>query len=181
MIPVLDLRIAKFYMNVARQCAEMSRAIRLKVGSVVVKNNNIISFSWNGMPAGWDNNCEDRIYNTKFKEQVEGGKWIDPDTYKVVDIEDHYPFIDENEQRYCLKTKPEVLHAERNALDKLVKTGIMGGEGAVLFTTHSPCLECAKSIYGSGIKKVYFGEQYRDTAGLDFLHQCNIEIEQLNV
>ena len=77
-----------------------------------------------------------------------------------------------------LKTKPEVLHAERNALDKLAR-GTEGGDGAVMFITHSPCLECAKSIYGAGIKKVFFGSQYRDDSGVEFLKKCNVEVTQI--
>lgn len=121
----------------------MSRARRLKVGSVIVKNNNIISFSWNGMPTGWDNNCE---------TELEDG---------------------------TLKTRPEVLHAERNALDKLAK-GSEGGEGAAIFVTHAPCMECAKSIYGAGINRVFYNEDYRDEAGVSFLKQCGIDVTKLD-
>lgn len=52
-----------FYMRMAEECSRMSRAVRLQVGALIVKNNNIISFSWNGTPSGWDNNCEDTILN----------------------------------------------------------------------------------------------------------------------
>jgi dCMP deaminase len=62
----MNNRMKNFYMSIAYQCANMSRAIRLRVGAVIVKNNNIISFSWNGTPSGWDNNCED-------KEWCDGG------------------------------------------------------------------------------------------------------------
>ena len=79
-----------------------------------------------------------------------------------------------------LKTKPEVLHAEENALAKVARSS-ESSEGADLFVTYSPCMECAKLIYQSGIKKVYYGEQYRDSTGLEFLSKCDIEIEQLNV
>ena len=77
-----------------------------------------------------------------------------------------------------LTTKPEVLHAERNALDKLAR-GSEGGDGADMFITHSPCLECAKSILGAGIKRVWFGEQYRDDSGLTFLKKSGIIVEQV--
>ena len=50
-----------------------------------------------------------------------------------------------------------------------------------MFVTHSPCLECAKLIYQSGIKKVYYAEQYRDLTGVEFLRKCQVEVEQLNV
>ncbi len=78
-----------------------------------------------------------------------------------------------------LKTKPEVLHAEANALAKVARSS-ESSEGAYMFITYSPCLDCAKLIYQSGIKKVYYGQQYRETAGLEFLDRCDIDIEQLN-
>jgi dCMP deaminase len=75
------------------------------------------------------------------------------------------------------KTKDEVIHAEANAILKLAKSN-EGGDGAVLFCTHAPCVECAKLIYGSGINKVYYRNQYRDSSGLDFLNKCAVEVEQ---
>lgn len=76
------------------------------------------------------------------------------------------------------KTKDEVIHAEANAIAKLARDG-ESGLGTDLFCTHAPCIQCAKIVYGAGIKKVYYRESYRDTAGLDFLTKCNIEIEQV--
>jgi len=134
-------------MDTAKRFAELSHARRLHVGAIVVKDDRIISIGYNGMPAGWDNNCEDEIC---------------------------WP----NGEIRFLETKPEVLHAERNALDKLAR-GSEGGDGADMFITHSPCLECAKSILGAGIKRVWFGEQYRDDSGLTFLKKSGIIVEQV--
>jgi len=77
-----------------------------------------------------------------------------------------------------LKTKPEVLHAESNCISKLARSP-ESGEGAVMFVTHAPCIDCAKLIYQSGIAEVYYQRDYRDTAGLDFLKQCGIPVTQL--
>lgn len=77
-----------------------------------------------------------------------------------------------------LVTKPEVLHAERNALDKLTRS-TDSSEDAMLFCTHSPCLECAKSIYGSGIKEVYYGEIYRSSDGIDFLASHGVTVNKV--
>ena len=74
-----------------------------------------------------------------------------------------------------LKTKPEVLHAESNAIAKLAKSN-ESGNGAALFVTHSPCLECAKLIYQSGIRQVFYGKEYRDNAGLTFLQASGVEL-----
>lgn len=139
-------KLIKAYMKTAETFAELSHSRRLHVGAIVVKDDRIISIGYNGMPAGWDNNCEDEIIDDK---------WM-----------------------VTLKTKPEVLHAERNALDKLAK-GNEGGLGATMFVTHAPCLECAKSIYGSGISTVYYSEDYRAEEGILFLKKCGVNIQKL--
>ena len=78
-----------------------------------------------------------------------------------------------------LKTKPEVLHAESNCLAKLARSP-ESGEGAVMFVTHAPCIDCAKLIYQSGIAEVYYQRDYRDTAGVQFLAKCGIPVTQLS-
>ncbi len=79
-----------------------------------------------------------------------------------------------------LKTKAEVLHAESNAIAKLAKSN-ESGLGADLFVTHSPCLECAKLIYQSGIKQVYYAHKYRDDAGVKFLQDSGVNVEELRL
>ena len=140
-------KFKKAYMQTALTFAELSHARRLKVGCIIVKDDRIISIGYNGMPAGWDNNCEHEM------------KWP-------------------NGEIRFLQTKDEVLHAESNAIAKLARS-VESGEGASLFVTHSPCLDCAKLIYQSGIVRVLYGYQYRDSAGLDFLARSGIELEQL--
>jgi dCMP deaminase len=141
-------KFLKAFMQTAKTFAELSHARRLHVGAIVVKDDRIISIGYNGMPAGWDNDCEN-----------------------IVGYAQGQP---------VLKTKPEVLHAETNAISKLARSS-ESGDGATMFITHSPCLECAKLIYQSGISKVYFGQQYRDDQGIKFLQNCNIEIQKLDV
>jgi dCMP deaminase len=77
-----------------------------------------------------------------------------------------------------LKTKPEVLHAESNAIAKLAKSN-ESGNGATMFITHSPCLECAKLIYQSGISTVIYNDLYRNENGLSFLEKSGLKLEQL--
>ena len=79
-----------------------------------------------------------------------------------------------------LKTKSEVLHAEMNAVSKLAKSS-ESGDGASIFITHAPCIDCAKMIYQSGIKEVYYSTEYRDTSGVEFLKKCKVKVEQVNV
>jgi len=73
------------------------------------------------------------------------------------------------------KTKPEVIHAEMNCISKLAKSS-ESGINSVMFITHSPCMACAKSIFGSGITEVYFKYEYRDDSGIHFLKKCGINV-----
>ena len=75
------------------------------------------------------------------------------------------------------KTKPEVIHSEMNCINKLARS-TESGENSTMFITHSPCMECAKSIYGAGIKEVYFKNFYRDDSGIIFLKKCGINTQQ---
>jgi dCMP deaminase len=133
-------------MDIAERTAELSTAKRLKVGSIVVKNDRIVSIGYNGTPSGWTNECE-------YLE------------HRIA-------------QEPLLKTKPEVIHAEANAIAKLAKS-TESGEGAVMFLTHAPCMDCAKQVYTAGISKVYYKNSYRSTDGIDFLNNCKVEVEQL--
>ena len=76
-------------------------------------------------------------------------------------------------------TKPYVLHAEANAITKLARSN-NNSEGATLYVTASPCLECSKLIIQSGIKRVVYGEKYRLEDGLNLLKKANIEIVYIN-
>ena len=126
--------------------AELSTARRLHVGAIVVKDDRIISIGYNGMPSGWDNNCE---------------------------IELHQPI-----GRVDLVTKPEVLHAETNAIAKLAKS-TESGDGASLFVTHAPCMDCAKLVYQSGINTVYYRNTYRSEDGLNFLNKAGVKVNKV--
>jgi deoxycytidylate deaminase len=114
------------------------------------------------MPAGWDNNCEDRVYANEWS--------ID---------NNHWDYQEEDGTCYNLKTRPEVLHAETNAIAKLARSNESGMD-ADIFITHAPCLDCAKLIYQSGIKRVWYGAQYRDSTGTEFLRKSGVEVEQIN-
>ena len=139
-------KFKRAYMQTAQTFAELSHARRLKVGAIVVKEDRIISIGYNGMPAGWDNNCEEE---TRYED---GG--------------------------VLLKTKSEVLHAETNAIAKLAKSND-SGNGATMFITHSPCIECAKLIYQSGINHIMYMQNYRDDAGIKFLEKSGVVVEQV--
>jgi dCMP deaminase len=144
------------FMDTAERFSQLSSAKRLQVGAVVVKENRIISIGYNGMPAGWTNECEKRVYTLSGVTE----------------------YLDEDGSSYRLETKDEVIHAEANAILKLARDG-ESGNGADLFCTHAPCVSCAKLIYGAGINKLYYRDSYRDESGLDFLRKCNIDIEKV--
>jgi dCMP deaminase len=159
-------RLLQAYMKTAETFAELSHAKRLHVGAIVVKDDRIISIGYNGMPAGWENDCEYKDYPNKWTKN----EYVDFD----------YPLQDDDGAYYRLKTRPEVLHAERNALDKLAK-GSEGGLGSIMFITHAPCLECSKSIYGAGIAEVFYKEDYKSDDGIQFLKKCGVKISKLDV
>ena len=76
-------------------------------------------------------------------------------------------------------TKPYVLHAEANAISKVAKSG-NSSEGATLYVTASPCIECAKLIIQAGIKRVVYRDEYRLTDGIDLLAKAGIEVEKVD-
>lgn len=150
------------YMNVAQTFAGLSSARRLHVGAIIVKDERIISIGYNGMPSGWDNNCEDKIY-------CDDGDWFEQQLPK----DSNLPW-----KKYKLVTKPEVLHAETNAIAKLAKS-TESGVDATLFVTHAPCLDCAKLVYQSGINSVFYRNSYRNDDGLQFLQKAGVTVEKV--
>lgn len=163
-----------YYMKIAEVTAQLSYAVRLKVGAVLVRDNQIIGTGYNGMPSGWDNNCENKIWDTG------SGGWLSPE-----EIFEQYPYEEYNPDaervvRYNLKTKPEVLHAESNALMKVARS-TESSMNATMFCTHAPCIECAKLIYQAGVTKLYYREQYRDDKGLEFLSKSGVDVTRHEV
>lgn len=77
-----------------------------------------------------------------------------------------------------LVTRQEVIHAEINAISKVARS-TNSSDGADMFVTCSPCIECAKLIHQSGIRRVFYGHTYRNDDGLKFLEKCNIETIQI--
>lgn len=131
------------YMQMAEIWGRRSKANRLQVGALIVKDHQIISDGYNGMPAGdKDDTCE---------------YWADGE----------------------LRTKPEVLHAESNALMKISENGGVGAQGGTLYTVYSPCFECSKLIKQAKIKRVVFRHWYRDAAGVEMLQARGVEVEHL--
>ncbi len=76
-------------------------------------------------------------------------------------------------------TKPYVLHAEANAITKIARSG-NNSDGATLYVTTSPCIECAKLIIQAGIRRVIYGEKYRIEDGINLLKRANIDVEYVD-
>ena len=142
----MKVKFIDAYIDVAERFAQLSSARRLHVGAIVVKDDRIISIGYNGMPSGWDNDCEDKVWT--------------------------------QDGDYTLKTKPEVLHAETNAIAKLAKS-TESGSNATMFITHSPCLDCAKLIFQSGISSVFYRDSYRSKDGIQFLTKSGVTVTQI--
>ncbi len=78
------------------------------------------------------------------------------------------------------RTKPYVLHAEANAITKVAKSG-NSSDGATLYVTASPCIECAKLIIQAGIVRVVYSEVYRCTDGIELLEKAGIAVEYVEI
>jgi dCMP deaminase len=192
------------YMDVAERFAQLSTATRAKVGAIIVKDNRIISIGYNGMPSGWTNECEHKEYMP-----VDAGGWLDaedileqwPYTEEVEvddgefvkgpDHEDRPGVFNPGKwtpngkkkvrtRRYRMKSNPEVLHAETNALAKVARSP-ESAEGATLFCTHLPCIDCAKLIYQSGISEVYYRVEYQAAKGVgkEFLEKSGVIVQNV--
>lgn len=162
----MNLQQKIVHLSVAFKYAELSKARKKKVGCIIVKNDRIISIGYNGTPPGWDNNCEYEV-KIPFKTDDERDaikhktQWIDWD--------------DENKTVTVLKTKPEVSHAEHNAIAKLAKS-TESGDGATLFTTCAPCVNCAKLIADSGISEVIYSDLYKNSDGVEYLIARGVKV-----
>lgn len=142
-------QLDKTYMQMAESIAELSHAVRKKVGCVLVTPESVILSAYNGTPSGWDNNCEERV--VKGKEL----KW----------------FSDE------IKTLDTVIHAELNAILHAARQGVFI-KGATLYTTLSCCTRCCAMVAQAGVKRVVYKEEYRDITGIQLLKEHGIIVEK---
>lgn len=141
------------YMQMAEVWARRSKATRKQVGAIIVKDRQIISDGYNGMPAGDpDDVCE---------------YWASTDVAGLGSVQQ------------ILSTKPEVLHAESNALAKIAENGGVGAQGGTLYVTMSPCFECSKLIKQAKIARVVYRELYRIEDGILFLRERGVIVDQI--
>ncbi len=159
-----------FYMEMVNLIAGRSHAVRKKVGALAVRGRNVIAYGWNGTPAGEDNACENKIYMPRKKALFIGEYQPDPEDY---------PYADEN-GRFYLTTKDNVIHAEENTICKIAESN-ESSLGATMYTTLSPCIRCSRMMFSSGFTRVVYGEQYRDTEGIDFLKRKGVFVDFVKI
>lgn len=146
------------YMSNAVNMAALSKAVRKKVGCVLVTPESIQIGSFNGTPSGWDNVCE--------TEEVE-----------LVSMFGECPYFRKTGE---LKTLNHVIHAELNSILHAARQGVCV-KGSTLYTTLSCCVQCSAMVAQAGIRRVVYKEAYRDTTGIEMLERNGIIVEQLNV
>ena len=142
----------KTYIEMATVWSRLSKARRKQVGCLIVRDGTIISDGYNGTPRGFSNNCE---------------------------VEESAPSMLAS-RGYTLATKPEVLHAESNAITKLAKS-TQSSAGATMYITASPCLDCAKLIIQSDIHRLVYKELYKNDEGINLLKKAGVIVEQCEI
>ncbi len=136
----------EYFMEIAKVVARRSTCLRQKVGAVIVKDKRILATGYNGAPSGLPH-C-DEVGCLREKLKIPSGE----------------------RQELC-----RGVHAEQNAIIQAAKFGI-SVDGATLYSTHCPCIVCAKIIINAGIKRVVYGRRYADRDGLELLKEAGIEI-----
>lgn len=163
-------KVDRLYMRMAFIWAENSYAVRRQVGCLIVKNNAIISDGYNGTPTGFRNVCEFFV-NEEDNEQLK--HYTDEECRSI--IKEHFDCDHDS----C-KTHEHVLHAESNAISKLAKSN-NSSDGATLYVTDEPCLNCSKMIIQAGIKRVVYSRAYTNHSGIGLLVQAGIKVKQIAV
>ena len=136
----------EYFMEIASVVAKRSTCLRQHVGAVIVKDKRILATGYNGAPSGLPH-C-DEVGCLRDKMAVPSGE----------------------RQELCRGA-----HAEQNAIIQAAKFGI-SVDGAILYSTHCPCITCAKIIINAGIRRVVYGRDYADRRGLELLREAGVEV-----
>ena len=163
-----QLEIHKRYLKMAFIWSTNSKAARLKVGVLLVKNNTIISDGYNGTLSGFSNCCERTVdKNGNISE------------FEFEDLEHLNEYV-EAYGKDSVKTKPEVVHAESNAITKIARSSA-SSDGATMYITDAPCLQCSKLIIQSGIKEVVYARDYCDESGINLLRKAGVTVTHIPI
>jgi len=138
----------EYFMEIAKVVSKRSTCLRRKVGAIIVKDKRILATGYNGAPSGLPH-C-DEIGCLREKLNIKSGERIE----------------------LC-----RGVHAEMNAIIQCAKFGI-SCEGATMYTTHFPCITCAKIIINAGIKEIVYAEDYPDEQAYNILKEAGIKIRQ---
>lgn len=150
-------------MGIAFLVSQESKCVSWKVGSVIAKDNRIISTGFNGTPTGHENCCT--VARKKQWTAVKDGKEI---------------LLSRHREAHSVWSSHNEIHAEINAILFAAKNGI-AIDGATMYVTVSPCRECCKAIAQSGIKKLVYSVGYDKDTSLNILKESGIEVEQIKL
>lgn len=164
----------KTFIEIAEKFAEQSTCVKRKVGAVLVKDLRILSTGYNGTPSGFCN-CKDVFgngpneiatkaifYKNDFPSSLNSKKSFQGYYFN------HHEFADRFE-----------IHAEQNCIAFAAKNGV-STEDCTLYVTTAPCVNCAKIIIASGIKKVVYKEIYKNDFGIQLLNEADISCESID-
>ncbi len=152
----------QLFIKIAQEVAERSTCCKIQVGSVLVKNNRIISIGYNGSHPS-SQHCDEHWEEFYREYATASSKSLEVFLKSSHFYELHHEWAEKNE-----------IHAEQNCIIAAAKTGI-STDGSTLYVSYSPCVHCAKIISQAGIVSVkYLIEYERDSRGIEFLKECGI-------
>ena len=171
----------KFMIETAQALSSLSTCKRGQVGAIVSKGGRILVTGYNGTISGQDNNCEYKYVECgRCKKHLE---IADEVLAVVTDItivcsdcraDNDYKNVNKHIK---LKTNDLTLHAEQNAIAYAAKLGIPLDD-TTMYVSMSPCKQCAKLIAQSGVTRVVYANEYRDTTGIEFLKFVGVEVNK---
>jgi len=165
-------------MRCAEAIASLSHARRRQVGCIIVGQDGIIAEGVNGTPSGFDNNPEVEHPEHRLENRCDDDGI--PQRLECSRCGKHWPLNAYTGLDPCLTTKPELIHAESNAITKIARS-TNSGKGSTVYTTLQPCFNCAKLLIQMGVARVVYKEVYINThggdGGLELLQQAGIIVE----
>lgn len=166
----MNKKFDKVLLKTAYLFSELSHCKRLKVGAVIAKDGRPLVTGYNGNLAGTDNKCEETLDE---KCDICGGEgFFETPGVRIMDCS--------CENGFKTKTKKSVIHAEQNCIFYSARNGIKI-EGCDMYITHAPCEECSKAIIASGIKRIVFSQEYRNSRGIDYLRKNGLEVTTVKI
>lgn len=173
----------KANMEMAYLTAGLSYCQKRQVGAVIVKDDRVIANGFNGTSKGTENICEDKYIVCKLCNNNNDITKLKPSfiglVAKIICISCINPVYFKKED-IKITTNDKVIHAEQNAILFAARNGI-SINGSTLYVTTEPCIECAKFIEASGIKKVIYRDLYKSSAGVEYLQNNGVECYRYDV